>query len=450
MEKQSLQEKIINKQAQIGIIGMGYVGYALAHLIAKKEFSVLGFDINKAKVTRINKENKKNLHATTNNTLLAKCDICIVCVQTPVHKNRTPDLSFVKEALYTIKKYHNKEQLVIIESTIAPGTTSTIALPTLLQGKKKVKNRFFLAFSPERIDPGNKQFSIDKIPKIVAGVNNESLILIQEFYNQIFQKIVPVSSVEAAEMTKILENTFRLVNISLINELTTYTNSIHVDMWEVINAAATKPFGFLAHYPGPGIGGHCIPVDPYYLLNDAQKRGINLSLVQQAGNINEQQPTKVVTRAMEIIRQHETIPQHIPASLPTQQLFLESNSLGLLSGTKGGSQNISLDKTRYNVLLIGIAYKKNIRDIRESPAIKILKLLEKKECQVFYHDPYVKKFQTYFSSPLTENTIQKQDLVVIVSNHAIINYEKLANYGIPILDTTHLYPKGVYQNVYYL
>lgn len=410
-----LKNKINEKKVKIGVIGIGYVGSALALSASSAGLSVIGFTRKKYKADRINKKNIKNFSASSDFTKLSKCDIVCICVPTPIYGNKKPDLRPLKSSLSKTAKYIKKGQLIIIESSVAPGTTRSVALPSLEKFGLVAGKDFFLSFSPERVDPGNDKFTLENTPKVVSGVDSDSLKLAVNFYEKFIKKVVPVSSLETAEMTKILENTYRLVNISLINELMEYTNSIGVDIWEVVDAAKTKPFGFMAHYPGPGIGGHCIPVDPYYLIDDANKIGINLSIVEQAGKINDKQPQKVVKKAMSIV--------------------------------KNGSNN----GKKHQILLIGIAYKANIDDIRESPALKIWEMFEKEGFSVSYHDPFVPNLNGYSSTMLTNETIQEYDLIVITTNHSSINYDKFIGIDTPILDTRNVYnDDNSYPNIYSL
>lgn len=405
-----LSEKIKSREALIGIVGMGYVGGALASLVATAGFNTLGFVRREEKAERINKEKKDRLKATTDAKLLKTCDIILVCVQTPIHADKKPNLLFLENAILQISQYLRKGQLVIIESSVPVGTTRNILLPLLQKNGLKQNKDFFLAYSPERVDPGNKEFALAQIPKVVAGLDKNSKHLASEFYQKIVQKVIPVSSIETAEMVKLTENTFRLVNISFVNELADYTKSLGVDIWEVIRAASTKPFGFLAHYPGPGVGGDCIPVVPYYILNDAKNRGVSLKIVKHAGKINDNQPRKVVKRTLEI---------------------LNSN------------------KTKHKVLLIGVSYKPNVSDIRESSALRIWNMLKRRNISVSYHDPYVPRVNGSVSTELSKNIIMQHDMIVIITNHSGIKYARLLSSKKPILDTRNVFKNG-YPNVFHI
>lgn len=410
----NLFKQIRHKRARVGIIGIGYVGRALAEATSSSGFKTLGFSRSEEKVARMNAENSNtNFQATVDLSHLAKCDIIALCVPTPIHDDKTPDLRPLEQALLNTARFLRKGQLVIIESSIAAGTTRKVALPLLLQSGLKSED-FFLAFSPERVDPGNKIFTFRDIAKIVAGINTDSTKLAAEFYRKVVKNVVEVSNLETAEMAKLLENTFRFVNISLINELVNYTNALGVDIHEVISAASTKPFGFLPHYPGPGIGGHCIPVDPYYLLDDARKHAIPLTLIEQAGRINDTQPERVVERAQEI--------------------------LNLTNG----------EKKTHAILLIGISYKPDIDDIRESPALKIWKLLQGKGHAISYHDPFVSRLNGSVSIELSPYAIDKHDLTIVTTHHSSISYQTLIDCNKPILDTRNVFESMIHPNIFRL
>lgn len=409
-----LSKKIASKKAVVGIMGMGYVGSALAELITGVGFNTLGFVRRLEKAANINKEKNKKLKATTNISLLKTCDIILVCVQTPIYKDKTPDLRFLKKAILQISKYLRKGSLIIIESSVPVGTTRNILLPILQKTNLKPCTEFFLAYSPERVDPGNKEFRLKDIPKVVAGLDKNSKDLTFMFYQQMIKKAVPVSSLETAEMVKLFENTFRLVNISFVNELADYTKSLGVNIWEVILAAKTKPFGFLAHYPGPGVGGDCIPVVPYYILDNAKRRGISLKLIEQAGKINDRQPQKVVKRALKIMS---------------------------LTNDK---------KKKYKVLLVGLSYKPDVDDVRESPALRIWQILKGYGVSVSYHDPFVPNMNGLSSKQLSKDVVAKHDMVIITTDHSNIEYLRLALYNRPILDTRNVYKDKKLPNVYTL
>lgn len=431
IHKKELLQKIKNKDARVGIVGMGYVGMPLAELSVTAGYKTVGFVRNPEKAQAINQEKTPNLSSTTQKSKLAEVDVILICVQTPIFKNKKPDLRPLKQAIREVGAHLMAGQLVVIESSIAPGTTRNIALPILEKSGLKLGEEFFLAFSPERVDPGNSRFNLNQIPKVVSGAEENSHEAVIAFYSNIIDRVVPVSSMETAELVKIFENTFRLINISLVNQVHQYAKAIGVDMWEVVDAASTKPFGFLAHYPGPGIGGHCIPVDPYYLLEDARKYGIDLSLIEEAGRINENQPNKVVNRAVEIITsslkngfKHNGVNNH-------------NGFRPLVAGIKFGASHWPRNKKR-KVLLIGVAYKPDIDDFRESPALKIWEIFHKKGYIVSYYDPYIPSFNGSSSVELSEDVIKDQDLLVITTNHSMIDYQWLSKFNRPILDTRNV------------
>ncbi len=420
--KTELIKKINDKTAKVGIVGMGYVGMPLAELSSAAGFKTTGFVRNPQKASKINDLKIKNLTSTIDKTKISEADVVLICVQTPVHENKMPDLRALEGACSEVSEHLRKGQLVVIESSIAPGTTRKIALPILEKTGLKAGEEFFLAFSPERVDPGNSKFKLNEIPKVVSGLEENSFEAVVAFYEKIIDRVVPVSSLETAELTKIFENTFRLINISLVNQVHQYAKAINVDMWEVVDAAATKPFGFLAHYPGPGIGGHCIPVDPYYLIEDAKQLGIDLTLVKEAGRINENQPQKVVRRAEEII------------SASIKKVNSQNGIASVFTKLKDGV-HIKDQNNKKKVLLIGIAYKPDIDDHRESPALRIWELFEKSGYEVSYHDPFIPQFNGGQSVELSEKTIAESDLLVITTNHSTVDYEWLSSFNKPILDT---------------
>src|SRR3989344_6278452 len=410
--EQALSKNIKSRRAVIGIVGIGYVGGALALGAAASGFKVIGVTRSDARAIRVNEQKIPNYIATTDANNLIKCDIICICVPTPIHEDKSPDLKPLQNALAVTADYMQPGTLVIIESTIAPGTTRNIALPILQTSGLKEEEEFFLSFSPERVDPGNKKYTIYNTPKVIAGLSNTSRDLTCKFFQSFVKKVVLVSSLEVAEMSKVLENTFRFINISFINELVPYAKSLGVDMHEVINAAATKPYGFMPHYPGPGVGGHCIPVDPYYLIDDAKKRGISLSLVENAGKINEDQPKKVVVRTLEILK------------------------------TTNGH------KTTPRVLLLGLSYKKDIEDHRESASLKIRKLLEENKISVSYHDPHVPSWNGNKSEDLSDELILENDVIIIATDHGSVDYSMLTKHQKPILDTRKVLHKNGYSFIY--
>ena len=407
-----LSELISSRRAVIGIVGVGYVGGALARESANAGFHVIGFTRNINRANRINQEGIRNLTITIDIKKLSECNVICICVPTPIHEDKLPDLEPLQSSVQKIVQYMQKGTLVIVESTIAPGTTRNFVLPILETSGYSKEKDFFLSFSPERVDPGNVKFNLKNTPKVVSGLSRKSVELTIKFYQSFVERVVPVSSLEAAEMSKILENTFRFVNISLMNELLDYTNKIGVDMWEVISASSTKPYGFMPHYPGPGIGGHCIPVDPYYLLDDARKHGVKLSLLEQTGLINDAQPHKVVNKTLFILKE------------------------------KNGHKHSN------SALIIGLAYKENIDDKRESPSLKIWELLQNNKVKVSYHDPYVSRYKDTESEEISELSLQKKDIIIIVTPHKCINYEMLMSSRKPIIDTRNVLKDYISPNIY--
>jgi UDP-N-acetyl-D-glucosamine dehydrogenase len=410
---------IQNKEAKIGIVGLGYVGLPLLLEFAKSGFTVTGIDIDTQKVKLLEKGKSyiqdvsdkelnpfiemKRINPTSSFEVIERLDAVIICVPTPLVKTKDPDLSHVVSAAKEIKKWLGKGQLIILESTTYPGTTEEIVLPILSEKGKKVGRDFFLAFSPERVDPPNQEFQIQNTPKIVGGVTPFCTKLATQLYQSIVKKVIPVSSTMVAEMVKLLENTFRSVNIALVNEVALLSNKLGIDVWEVIDAAATKPFGFMPFHPGPGIGGHCIPVDPFYLSWKAKQNGFEARFIELAGKINGSMPEHVVNKITE--------------SLNDRSKSVRNSKL----------------------LVLGVAYKKDIDDIRESPALDILALLFKLGANLSYHDPYVPSLnvvnQILSSVNISKNPIKNYDCVIIVTNHSSFDYEMVVKESQLIIDT---------------
>ena len=415
----SLEKKIKDKTAVIGIIGLGYVGLPLAVEYAKAGYRVIGFDISERKVALINSgesdigdissEQVKilreacRLEATSDFSRLKESDCITICVPTPLNKTKDPDVSFILRAVGEIKKYLRKGQLVVLESTTYPGTTDELILPILEETGLKAGKDFYLAFSPERVDPGNPTFSTANTPKVVGGVDEVSTRIVRYFYEQTISKVIPVSSTRAAEMVKLLENTFRSVNIGLVNEVALMCDRLRIDVWEVIDAASTKPFGFLKFYPGPGLGGHCIPIDPQYLSWKLRSLNYSARFIELAGDINSHMPEYIVD--------------------------LIAKSLNRVKKSLAGSK----------ILILGIAYKKDISDVRESPALDIIRLLENSGAKVTFHDPFVPTVilddRTAKSIPLTQSTLEKADCVVIVTDHTKIDYKWVVEKSMLVVDT---------------
>jgi UDP-N-acetyl-D-glucosamine dehydrogenase len=414
-----LIEKVKNKSAKIGIIGLGYVGLPLAVAFAEAAFRVLGFDIQQRRVGLVNKgqsyivdvrsENlaaaiaKSRLEATTDQSRLKEVDAICICVPTPLTKTKDPDLSAIIYESEQISEYLQPGQLVVLESTTYPGTTREVMLPILERSGLRVGQDFHLAFSPERVDPGSKNYNIWNTPKVVGGIDSKSTKLTELLYRQVADVVVPVSSPEVAEMTKIFENVFRNVNIALVNELAQLCEKIGISVWEVIDAAATKPFGYMPFYPGPGIGGHCIPLDPYYLANKAREYDFHTKFIELAADINEQMPRYVVSRIMEALN------------------------------ARGKSLNGA------EILVLGVAYKRDVEDIRESPSLKLIDLLCERGAKVCYNDPYVKKVQilndTLTSMELTDKQLASADCVVRATDHSCYDYRSIAQKADLVFDT---------------
>ena len=400
-----LKDKIRNRQARIGIIGLGYVGLPLAVEFAKAGFEVTGFDVDVAKVAAINKGHSYigdvssedvsaaskagKLSATTDMARLHDMDAIDICVPTPLRKTRDPDLSYVVLAVDAVRAQLRAGQLVILESTTYPGTTTEVVQPALEESGLKAGTDFHLAFSPERVDPGNPTHTTRTIPKVVGGVNDASTELAAELYGSIISAIVPVSSTQVAEMVKLLENTFRAVNIGLVNEIALMSHRMNIDVWEVIEAAATKPFGFMPFYPGPGLGGHCIPIDPFYLSWKARQNGFECRFIELAGHINGSMPAFVVERVGE--------------------------ALNSLKKAINGSR----------IHVFGGAYKKDVSDMRESPALDVIELLHRRGAILSYTDPHVPTLDhggLSLTSVPERDAAKGIDCAVICTNHSVFNY----------------------------
>ncbi len=445
--KEEILKKINDNSAVIGIVGLGYVGLPLGLEFAEKEFSVLGFDLDQNKVDSLNigktyikhipsERIKKSvevgyLKATTDFSRLPEVDAIIICVPTPLDAHREPDMSYVEGTARTIQKYLRKGQLVTLESTTYPGTTEELLLPLFEESpvvqsqasgikqqeldknsRFSVGTDFFLAYSPEREDPNNPKYNTQTIPKVVGGITENCLEVAQALYNKVIVKTVPVSSARVAEATKIVENVYRSINIALVNELKMVFHKMDIDVWEVINAAATKPFGFHPFYPGPGLGGHCIPIDPFYLTWKAREYEINTKFIELAGEINTYQPYYVVTRAMEVLNEQGKA----------------------LKGAK--------------ILLLGAAYKKNVDDMRESPSLKLIEIFREKGAEVDYNDPHIpklpptRKYKYDMSSvELTEENLHSYDLIVLSTDHDDYDYEYIHKNAKLILDTRNAFKK---------
>lgn len=413
-----LLTKISCREANMSIVGLGYVGLPLAVEFARAGFNVTGIDSNQQKADKINSGEsyiqdvsseaisslvqEGKLRATTDYRILAGVDTVNICVPTPLNKTKDPDISFIVKAAEGIAKFLHRGQLIILESTTYPGTTEEIILPILRKRGLLVGTDFFLAFSPERIDPGNSDYNTKNIPKVVGGITPECTKMAVSLYEKMVEHVVPVSSVKVAEMTKLLENTFRSVNIGLANELALMCGKLGVNVWEVIAAAATKPFGFMPFYPGPGLGGHCIPVDPFYLSWKAKQNGFEARFIELAGRINGSMPQYVVGRIID--------------------------ALNGRCKSVNGSQ----------ILVLGVSYKKSVSDTRESPALDIIKLLENKGARIWYSDPYVPDLRLngslLTSQALSEGVLGMADCCVIVTDHDNFDYSEIVQFSNLIVD----------------
>lgn len=414
-----LLEKIKTKRAKIGVVGLGYVGLPLALEFVRSGYCVTGIDKSKERVESLKKGEsyvidirdediaqfveKGLLHVTDDASVLSSLDVINVCVPTPLTKTKDPDMSYIINVGREIKKYMHRNQLFILESTTYPGTTEDLMQPMLEEGGLKAGKDFYLAFSPERIDPGNKRYSIKNVPKIVGGVTQQCTDLACTLYSQIIETIVPVSSPKVAEMVKLLENTFRSVNIALVNEIAIMSEKLGIDVWEVIDAAKTKPFGFMSFYPGPGLGGHCIPIDPLYLSWVAKKNGFELRFIALADQINSAMPEFVVEKITDALNSVE-------------------------KSVKGS-----------NIHIMGVAYKRDVNDVRESPALEIMNILRLKGAKVTYTDPYIPEIDSQElsikSKPLSKEFLSKIDCSVIVTDHSNFNYDLIVSHSKLIVDT---------------
>ena len=428
-----LKEKIQKKQARIGIIGLGYVGLPLAVEFAKAGFEVTGFDVDVSKVSSINKGRSYigdvssedvsacvktgKLSATDDMAKLHDMDAIDICVPTPLRKTRDPDLSYVILAVDSVRARLKPGQLVILESTTYPGTTDEVVQPALEEGGLKAGKDFYLAFSPERVDPGNTTHNTRNIPKVVGGSDDVSTELAADLYGSIIDTIVPVSSTQVAEMVKLLENTFRAVNIGLVNEIALMSHRMNIDVWEVIEAASTKPFGFMPFYPGPGLGGHCIPIDPFYLSWKARQNGFECRFIELAGHINGSMPSFVVERVGEALN----------------------------------SQKKAINGSRIHVF--GVAYKKDVSDMRESPALDVLELLHRRGAILSYTDPHVPVLEHADISLKSVPEAQAADGIdcaVICTNHSVFKYAEMPGKFPLVVDTRNAMKNVDAENVFRL
>jgi UDP-N-acetyl-D-glucosamine dehydrogenase len=431
----SLTAKLENRTARIGVIGLGYVGLPLVLLFSEQDFRITGFDVDNKKIdiiakggsyivripeTEIQGAKAKGFTATSDYSQIANMDAIIICVPTPLNDHHEPDLSFIAATAESIAPHLQPGQLVVLESTTYPGTTEELLIPILeknprglkaARGTEEAKNTFFVAFSPEREDPGNDTVARCDIPKVVGGLNPQATELGRKLYGNIFHRTVPVSTPAAAEMTKLLENIYRCVNIALVNELKLLSLRMGIDIWEVINAASTKPFGFQAFYPGPGLGGHCIPIDPFYLSWKAKEYDFHTRFIELAGEVNLSMPYHVVTATASALNQ----------------------------------QRKSLNGA--NILILGLAYKKDIDDLRESPSLTIIELLQKEGAKVCYNDPFFesvgrgRKYNLNMKNTPLDN-LKQYDCVLIVTDHSSYDYAGIVKEANLVVDTRNA-TKGI-------
>jgi UDP-N-acetyl-D-glucosamine dehydrogenase len=426
-----LASRISEREAVVGVIGLGYVGLPLAVAVARAGYTAIGLDIDPEKPQHIAAGRSYigavmsgdlkalvaagRLSATTDFAALERCDVIVICVPTPLTRHRTPDLSYIEATADTIAKHLRPGQLVVLESTTYPGTTREVVQPVLESRGLEAGTDFLLGYSPEREDPGNPSFETASIPKVVSGLGARASELVATFYGRVVDHVVPVPSCEIAEAVKITENIFRAVNIALVNELKMIFDAMGIDVWQVIDAAKTKPFGYMPFYPGPGLGGHCIPIDPYYLAWKSREFDVPTRFIELAGEINTHMPFYVVRRLEE--------------------------ALDRTAGTALGTARI---------LLIGLAYKKNVADIRESPSLKLVELLERRGARVSYHDPYVptvpvtrehSELGGRASVPLDAAAISGHDAVLVATDHDKIDYPLIAAHARLIVDTRNVFAR---------
>lgn len=427
----ALLDRIADRSATVGVIGLGYVGLPLAIAAARAGFTVTGFDTDAAKITAVDARRSYieavtdaalttevdagRFAATCDFTRLGDCDVIVICVPTPLTRHREPDLSFIERTCADIAATLRPDQLIVLESTTYPGTTDGIVKSILERGGLRSGQDFFLGFSPEREDPGNRTYDTSSIPKVVAGDGVQAGALVEAFYGAVVAKVVPVSSTATAEAVKITENVFRAVNIALVNELKVIFDAMGIDVWEVIDAAATKPFGFMPFYPGPGLGGHCIPIDPFYLTWKSREYDLTTRFIELAGEINSTMPHHVVTRLAEAL-----------------------------------DTRLGRALSRSRVLVIGLAYKKNVPDTRESPSLKLIELIEARGGTTGYHDPFVPQIPRTRAYPtlagrqsvsLDAVTIAGFDAVLIATDHDDVDYAALGEHAPLIVDTRNAFAR---------
>jgi UDP-N-acetyl-D-glucosamine dehydrogenase len=434
MVRQELVNLIESRQARVGVVGLGYVGLPLVIEFASNGFPTIGFEVDASKVQTLNNgvshivdvpsehvgkaRADGKFHATVDFSEVRQCDVIVICVPTPLRKTKDPDMSYILAAGEEIKKNLRKGQLIILESTTYPGTTDEVLLPIFESAGLKLDEDFLLAFSPERVDPGNPQYQTHNITKVVGGVSDDSTVVSTLLYSQVVENVHPVSSARVAEAAKLWENTFRAINIGMANEMAKVCKALGIDTWEVVRAAATKPFGFMPFFPGPGIGGHCIPLDPHYLSWKARQHGFDSRFITLAEEINSSMPKYVV----ELVRE----------------------ALDELGKPIKGSK----------VLILGVAYKKDIDDMRESPALSVIDLLRSRGAEVAYHDPYVPKVtfdhaytigdgEPLENAELTDDLISGSDCVIICTEHSNVDYGRVCRLAKVIVDTRNALDEGL-------
>src|SRR6056297_2209233 len=435
MDKNDLLKKINDKDSVIAVVGLGYVGLPLAVEKAKAGYKVIGFDIQQSRVDMVN--NGENyigdvvdadlddmvkdgmITATTDYQKIEEVDAAAICVPTPLDQYHQPNTEYVESSTKDIAKYLHKGMLIVLESTTYPGTTEEIVKPILEETGMKCGEDFFLAFSPERVDPGNKVYNTKNTPKVVGGVTPKCTEVAAALYNNVLDNnIHTVSSPAIAEMEKILENTFRNINIALVNEMAILAEKMEIDIWEVIDAAKTKPYGFMAFYPGPGLGGHCIPVDPFYLTWKAREHNYHTRLIELAGEINNSMPDFVIDRLMKVLNKYKKP----------------------LNGSK--------------ILLLGVAYKSDIDDLRKSPSLKLIEFLEKENADIIYNDPFIPEFKhkgkEYKSVELTDELLEESDAVLIATDHSAYDGKYIAEKTDVVFDTRNVTKDIEADNVYKL
>ncbi len=426
-----LKNKIVTKKANVAVIGLGYVGLPLAVCFAKAGFKVYGLDTDADRVARVKKKksyildvssrevagiiDSRRLEASTDFTLLKQADIVIICVPTPLKRKYTPDISYISNAVRVIRKFLKKGMLIVLESTTYPGTTEELIKPELEKSGLRAEKDFFLAFSPERIDPGNKNYKLQQIPKIVGGLSPVSGELACLFYGKVMKKVHQVSCARAAEMTKLVENSFRIINVGWINEIAMMCHKLNINVWEVIEAAATKPFGFMPFFPGLGVGGHCIPDDPLYLYWKAKHQGFNSKFIKLAADINSNMPLYVVNRLQGVFKKEKK------------------------------------NFTGAKILVVGVTYKKDVKDLRKSPPLKLIEILQSKKCNVSYFDPLIPYLDIgtihLKSIILDKNHLSKFDCVMMATDHTTIDYRLILSHARRIFDIRNVYGKTTAKHI---